>query len=163
MDDHVDTVLADWAAMHPGWDLAGMAVFGRLARLERLAGLRRAEVLAAVGLVEGDVDVLASLYRSPQGLRPKDLRSAMMIGSGTLTARLDRLESDQLLRRRPDPQDRRGRVLLLTARARRLLPDIVRRLLDIENDLLAALPPSHRDRLAGDLRRVLLAVDDSPG
>ena len=161
MDDHVDVVLADWAALHPGWNLAGMAVFGRLARLERLVGLRRSEVLHAVRLVEGDVDVLASLYRNPDGLRPKDMRGAMMIGSGTLTARLDRLEADGLLQRRPDPLDRRGRILLLTARGRRLLPDIVRRLLDIENDMLAALPPTHRDRLAGDLRRLLSAFEDT--
>lgn len=159
MDDHVDGVLAEWARLQPDWDLAGMAVFGRLARLERVAERRRSAVLDQVGLVGGDIDVLASLFRHPDGLRPKDLRHAMMIGSGTLTARLDRLEGEGLLRRRPDPRDRRGRILQLTARGRRLLPRIVEQLLAVENDLLAALPRRARDRLAGDLRRVLATVE----
>lgn len=77
----------------------------------------------------------------------------MLIGSGTLTARLDRLEAAGLLERRPDPDDRRGRLLHLTGAGERLVPDVVTDLLAIENELLAGLPPSVRDRLSRDLGR----------
>lgn len=159
MTDHVDDVLAVWAELRPDWYLGGMAVLGRVSRLERLMELRRVEILEPLGLTSGDVDVLASLYRNPDGQRPRDLRQSMLIGSGTLTARLDRLEADGLLERRPDPEDRRGRVLVLTARGRRLVPQVVGQLLVVENAVLAPLPPAVRERLAKDLRRVLSAAE----
>jgi DNA-binding MarR family transcriptional regulator len=157
--DHVAGVVDQWQALRPDLDLDGMAVFGRIYRLTRLADLRRTEVLEPYGLQTGDVDVLAPLWRHGGGLRPLDLRAAMMIGSGTLTARLDRLEAAGLLERRPDPDDRRGRLLYLTAAGEALLPEVVAALLEVENQFLAALPASIRRRLAGDLARVLAAAE----
>jgi hypothetical protein len=82
-----------------------MALLGRVSRIERLLDVRRAEVLRPHGLTTTDIDVLASLWRHhPNGQRPRDLRRTMMIGSGTLTPRLDRLEADGW--RHPDPDDR---------------------------------------------------------
>lgn len=155
MSDHVDDILATWAEHRPEWDLAGMAVFGRVARLQRLAELRRADVLRSHGMSESDVDVLASLWRHADGLRPRDLRASMMIGSGTLTPMLDRLEGRALLSRHADPEDQRGRVLKLTPEGRELVPQVVAALLDVENDMLAGLAPSVRRRLASDLSRLL--------
>ncbi|WP_370327752.1 MarR family winged helix-turn-helix transcriptional regulator [Euzebya sp.] len=159
MADDVDEVVAAWGARHPDWDLRGMAVLGRISRLELLAEVRRAAAIRDTGLSTADVDVLASLWRHPEGLRPRDLRSTMMIGSGTLTPRLDRLEAEGLLSRAPDPEDRRGRVLTLTPRGRQLAPEVVRRLLDVENGLLEAVPGEVRARLAEDLRTLLVAVE----
>lgn len=153
--DHADVVLAAWGEHRPGWDLTGMAVLGRVARLERLAQARRADVLRSHDLSEIDVDVLASLWRHEDGLRPRDLRASMMIGSGTLTPRLDRLERRGLLSRRVDPEDKRGRILQLTAEGREQVPTVVEELLAVENALLATVSPSVRRRLADDLRRVL--------
>jgi DNA-binding MarR family transcriptional regulator len=86
----------------------------------------------------------------------------MMVGSGTLTPRLDRLAAEGWLRRRPDPDDRRGRVLVLTERGRRRVPALVERLLAVENEALAALPRTVVDRLTGDLRRLLSSLGDGP-
>lgn len=155
MGDHVDNVLATWAEQRPDWELGGMAVFGRLARVQRLVELRRADVLRPLGLSESDVDVMASLWRHPDGLRPRDLRASMMIGSGTLTPILDRLEARALLSRHVDPEDQRGRVLTLTPEGRELLPQVVGSLLEVENDMLAALSPTVRERLASDLSKLL--------
>ena len=159
MRDHVDGVLATWAERRPDWELDGMAVFGRLARLQRLVELRRADVLRPLGLSESDVDVIASLWRHPDGLRPRDLRASMMIGSGTLTPILDRLEARALLARHADPDDQRGRVLKLTDEGRELIPQVVGSLLDVENHMLAVLSPSARKRLASDLRKLLCEAE----
>jgi DNA-binding MarR family transcriptional regulator len=160
MEDHVDGVVATWRGAHPDWDLTGMALLGRVSRIERLLEARRAEVLRPDGLTTADVDVLASLWRHPSGQRPRDLRRTMMCGSGTLTPRLDRLQAAGWLQRRPDPDDRRGRVLVLTERGRRRVPQIVERLLAVENDALAALPRTAVDRLVGDLSRLLGTLDN---
>lgn len=159
MPDHVAEVVDQWHARRPDLDLGGMAIFGRIYRLARLADLERSATLEPYGLSIGDVDVLAALWRHEDGLRPLDLRQAMMVGSGTLTARLDRLEHAGMLERHPDPHDRRGRVLRITPAGEQLLPELVERLLDIENAFLEGLPAKVRERLATDLERFLGHVE----
>jgi DNA-binding MarR family transcriptional regulator len=159
MSDHVDEVVRAWGALRPELDLTGMAIFGRIARLARLADLARSDVYERHGLQLGDVDVLGPLWRNPEGLRPLDLRRAMMIGSGTLTPRIDRLERLELLARHPDPEDRRGRVLRLTDAGRALVPAIVDDLLAVENDLLAGLGSRVSERLSSDLERLLTDME----
>ena len=159
MTDHVDGVVATWRTAHPDWDLTGMALLGRVSRIERLLEVRRLDVLRPDGLTTADIDVLASLWRNPAGQRPRDLRRTMMIGSGTLTPRLDRLEAAGWLQRRPDPEDQRGRVLTLTDAGRRRVPQLVERLLAAENQALADLPRTAVDRLIGDLSRLLSSID----
>ncbi len=160
MGDHVAIGVEEWRRLHPDLDLAGMEVFGRVYRLARLADLRRTALLEPYGLQVGDVDVLAALWRHRDGLRPLELRRAMMIGSGTLTARLDRLEVMDLVVRHPDPQDRRGRILRLAPEGERLTPEVVVQLLEIENGLLEPLPPSVQVRLAKDLQSLLEATEN---
>ncbi|HWM21404.1 MAG TPA: MarR family transcriptional regulator [Ilumatobacteraceae bacterium] len=160
MEDHVDGVVATWRTSHPDWDFTGMALFGRVSRIERLLEVRRLDVLRPDGLATADIDVLASLWRNPDGQRPRDLRRTMMVGSGTLTPRLDRLEAAGWIQRSPDPDDLRGRVLTLTDDGRRQVPQLVERLLRVENDALAELPRTAVDRLVGDLRRLLTSLDD---
>jgi DNA-binding MarR family transcriptional regulator len=159
MSDHVSNIVDQWRQRRPDLDLTGMAVFGRVYRLARLADLQRNAALEPHGLQVGDVDVLATLWRHGGGLRPLDLRRSMMVGSGTLTARLDRMEAAGLLERRPDPSDRRGRLLYLTEPGERLLPELVTELLDIENRLLEQLPVRTRARLATDLGRLLESAE----
>jgi DNA-binding MarR family transcriptional regulator len=163
MADHVDGAVTSWREAQPDWDLTGMALLGRVARIERLLEVRRLEALRPYGLTTADVDVLASLWRHPAGQRPRDLRRTMMVGSGTLTPRLDRLEAAGWLRRVPDPDDGRGRLLVLTDPGRRRLPVVVERLLAVENDALAALPRRVADRLTGDLGRLLSSLEGTPG
>ena len=159
MEAQVEAVVASWRDAHPGWDLTGMALLGRVARVERLLEARRHDVLRPDGLTTADIDVLASLWRHPSGQRPRDLRRTMMVGSGTLTPRLDRLAASGWLERRPDPDDRRGRVLVLTEAGRRRVPQIVERLLATENEALATLPTATADRLVRDLSRLLSSLE----
>ncbi len=159
--DPVAAVVEQWRERRPGLDLDGMAVFGRIYRLARISELRRNEVLEPHGLQVGDIDVLSPLWREGGGLRPRELRRSQLVGSGTLTARLDRLEQLGLLERRQDADDRRGRTLHLTAEGDRLVPRLVEELLAIENEFLAALSPTARARLGRDLARVLATVDAS--
>ena len=72
MEDHVDGVVTAWGNAHPDWDLTGMAVLGRVSRIERLLEVRRLEALRPDGLTTADIDVLASLWHHPAGQRPRD-------------------------------------------------------------------------------------------
>jgi DNA-binding MarR family transcriptional regulator len=159
MVDQVDRAVATWRSAHPDWDCTGMALLGRVSRIERLLEVRRLDVLRPHGLTTADIDVLASLWRYPDGQRPRDLRRTMMVGSGTLTPRLDRLEAGGWLERRPDSGDLRGCVLVLTGSGRRRVPQLIEELLAVENQALGALPRAAVERLVKDLGSLLSSLE----
>jgi DNA-binding MarR family transcriptional regulator len=154
----VDGLLAAWQRERPDLDVAPLAVLSRVSRLARHLDRARRAAFAEHDLEAYEFDVLAALRRagSPYELSPGQLLRQTLVGSGTMTNRLDRLESRGLVVRRPDPEDGRGIRVRLTARGRTLVDAAVTDLLARERALLAALPDADRDRLAGLLRAVLL-------
>jgi DNA-binding MarR family transcriptional regulator len=77
-----------------------------------------------------------------------------------MTKRLDRLESLGRIRRQPDPNDRRGRLIALTDVGRALCDRAVEAHLENEERLLAELPVAKREQLAALLRELLIALDE---
>ena len=67
--DAVDDVTSAWARERPDLDLSAIAVAGRLGRLALLLSAAEDETLAAFGLQDGGVDVLAALRRSGEPTR----------------------------------------------------------------------------------------------
>ncbi|HRK25359.1 MAG TPA: MarR family transcriptional regulator [Beijerinckiaceae bacterium] len=59
-------------------------------------------------------DLMAQLYREPDGLRLSDLSKRMMVSNGNLTALVDRLIADGYVSRTTDTNDRRAAVVQLT-------------------------------------------------
>jgi len=159
--DHVDRILAQWARERPDLDASPMGVIGRLRRLDRHVGRAVEAALATAGLNGWEFDVLATLRRSgaPHALSPGALLDSLMITSGTMTNRLDHLERAGLVRRSPNPEDRRGLLIELTPAGL----ERVNRALDVhlenEHRLLSGLSPAERDQLAGLLRRLLLSFE----
>lgn len=158
MPDEVDGLLAAWQRERPELDVAPLAVLSRVSRLARHLDRARRAAFAQHGLEVFEFDVLAALRRagSPYELSPGQLLHQTLVGSGTMTNRLDRLESRGLVGRRPDPEDRRGIRVRLTARGRVLVDAAVTDLLAREKALLAALPDRDREQLARLLRAVLV-------
>lgn len=63
-------------------------------------------------------DVLAQLYRYPDGLRMGALSKLLMVSGGNVTGIVDQLVGEELVERLQDPQDRRAYVVRLTAQGR---------------------------------------------
>lgn len=161
--DDVTRILEQWAEVRPDLDASPMGVWGRIARIQRLASREIATTLAQHGLQPSEFDVLATLHRHGGQLRPVELRSGMMVGSGTVTHRIDQLEAAGLVERIPDETDRRGRVIRLTNAGRRTVNAAVVDHLATEADLLDDVPEAVRRRLARDLATVLAALSDRTG
>jgi DNA-binding MarR family transcriptional regulator len=87
---------------------------------------------------------------------------ATLVTSGTMTNRIDRLAARDLVRRHPDPQDKRGVLVELTAAGLRSVDAAMADLLAREHGLLAALPASQQQDLAGLLRVLLVPFDADP-
>ncbi|MGI5139993.1 MULTISPECIES: MarR family winged helix-turn-helix transcriptional regulator [unclassified Streptomyces] len=155
--DPVDAIIGQWAAVRPDLDTAGMEVFGRIFRLSRTMGDRMEKAYAPFGISRGEFDVLATLRRSgePYTLSPRQLSAALMLTTGGMTGRLDKLERAGLLRRSPDPHDRRGLQVTLTERGFRLIDEAVGAGLVLQAEALSSLNPQQAAQLAELLRQLL--------
>lgn len=159
--DPVDAITAQWAAVRPDLDTVPMAVYGRIYRLSHAMAARMDKAYAPYGISRGEFDVLATLRRSgePYTLSPRELSATLMLTTGGMTGRLDKLERAGLLSRSPDPHDRRGLRVTLSERGRELVDEAVTAGLAVQRQALeAALDDREAEQLAGLLRKLLTAT-----
>lgn len=161
--DEVDELVAAWRSECPDLDVAPLQVLSRVTRLAIHTDRARRAAFAGHGLEPWEFDVLAALRRNgpPYQLSPGALLRTTLVTSGTMTNRIDRLEQGGLVRRAPDPQDKRGVLVLLTSAGRSRVDAALADLLAAERDLLAGLSPADRDALAKLLRVLLAPLDAS--
>lgn len=155
--DAVDAITDQWGVVRPDLDTVPMAVLGRIFRISESVGAQMERAYAPFGISRGEFDVLATLRRSgpPYTLSPRHLSSTLMITTGGMTGRLDRLERAGWLRRSPDPDDRRGLRITLTDAGLRLIDQAVEAGLAVQRStLLQALTPTEIDVLGKLLRKV---------
>lgn len=158
MADHVDGIVESWRRERPDLDVAALALLARLFRTAHLADTALAQQLAGHELDRGWFDVLAALRRagSPYALNPTQLMRTMMLSSGGMTKRLDRLAEAGLIERVADPNDRRGTLVKLTRRGKTTIDRLLPVHLSNEEQLLAPLSPKQQ-RTLDDLLQALLA------
>ena len=157
--DEIDRIVEQWNRERPGLDVSPTHTLQRITRLSLLQAVSFARVFAAHGVSFGEYLVLAALRRAgpPYRMNPTALFNAVILSSGAMTNRLDRLEEMGLVERQPDPTDRRGRLVALTDRGRELVDGAVVDHLENEERLLEALDPGEREQLAALLRKLLLS------
>src|SRR4051812_21395809 len=158
--DHVDRALAQWSREMPDIEIKGADVLNRARRLT-LETRRDIEAnFRRHGLDSGEFDVLATLRRAgePYALRPTELYQSLMISSGGLTARLDRLEAAGLIRRRADDDDARSVRVELTPAGRRKIEAAFRADMELENKMVSGLAESERAELVRLLRKLSQAM-----
>ena len=164
MRDRVDAILEQWRRERPELDTSTMGVIGRVNRLSTLFGQSHAEVFARFGIDRGEFDVLATLRRSgaPYRLSPTQLFRSLMMSSGGMTSRLDRLERAGLVRRVPDPNDRRSVRVELTGHGLETVDRAVEAHVENQHRLLAGLTELDRERLATLMRGLLVSLEGGP-
>lgn len=159
--DHVDRLRAQWAREAPDIDTSAMAVLGRIWRISNLVAPEIEATFAGFGLDRGEFDVVATLLRSgpPYRLTPTQLYTALMISSGGLTHRLDRLTAAGLVERVRSEADGRSLPAALTEAGRRVAEAAFRADMAAEGRRLAALAPEDRRELARLLRLLALSLE----
>ena len=152
--DEVDVIVDAWKRERPDVDVSAMQVLSRVSRLARHLDRARKQAFAAHELETWEFDVLAALRRAgpPYDLSPGRLVAETLVTSGTMTNRVDRLVARGLVERRPDPGDRRGVLVSLTATGRRTVDAALDELLVHEREILGALDTAEATRLADALR-----------
>jgi len=160
-EDAVDRIVAQWAVERPELDSSPMAVVGRIHRVADLLDAALRPPFAEEGLGNGDFDVLASLRRAgtPYRLTPSELTATMMVTSGAVTKRIDRLEAMGLVSRSVAEHDGRSRLIELTPAGVEAVDRVVEKHWANEERLLAPLSAAERSVLVKSLRKLLLHLD----
>lgn len=114
-----------------------------LSRLTREVMAREKPILDAAGLEMWDYAVLSALADSAA---PTQAQLAATTGRDKtrLIGNLDRLEAEGMVVRRPDPADRRNRIVSLTPAGSRVLRGCRDAIEAMEAELLAELDPVDR-------------------
>ena len=164
VSDEVDRLVREWRTQRPEVDVRPLEVLSRIWRLARHLDRARAAAFAGPGLEPWEFDVLSALRREgpPHRLSPGRLLQDTMVTSGTMTNRIDRLEAAGLVRRGPDPQDKRGVLVSLTREGRERVDAALDALLSREQALLTGLNTQQRQSLADLLRILLVPFDAGP-
>ncbi len=160
--DAVDDLLKGWRAARPDLDPAPLATVGRVIVLAKHLERSVEAALGAHGLALGQFDILATLRRQgPRGaLAPSQLLQSVMLSSGGMTNRLDKLEAAGLIARRPDANDRRGVVAELTAKGCKLIDAATATRFAEAEASQPKLSAKEKDALADLLRRWLNEIAD---
>ena len=159
--DAVDLILKQWHRERPDLDVSPMGTIGRIKRCSALLQPLLDETFAAFGLTAWEFDVLATLRRSgkPYSLAPTDLFSALMVTSGTMTHRLQRLEARGLVHRVPNRDDARSMLVQLTPAGLSLIDRAVEAHVENERRILAPLKQADLIALNMRLSRLLSVLE----
>ncbi|OWY38247.1 MarR family transcriptional regulator [Xenophilus sp. AP218F] len=160
--DQIDRIVALWNEVRPDLDTSATEVIGRIVRMEYFITRRVLHDLARHNLNVGEFDVLAALRRGgePYQLSPNQLQGMVLISSGALTNRINRLEEAGLVSRSPDPDDRRGVIVTLTPKGFQVIEDAAGHHLAAEAELMEMLDDEERQTLARLLKKMLQAQED---
>ncbi len=160
--DVVDKILDQWSGERPDLDTTSLGVVIRVMTLYRSFSRQAARALEPLELELWQYDVLSALRRQgkPYKLPATRLARETDLSSGAMTNRIDRLETRGLVRRKPDPDDRRGVHVSLTAKGRKLIDKAIQHRLDSAQDSLQALSAAQQRELARLLRAAVLAAPD---
>lgn len=162
-NDRIDTLIQQWAAERPDVDVDAMALLARVNRAAELIDERNNSLASGYGVNRGDGDVLFALRRSgaPYRLSPTALARALLMTTGTMTGRLDRLETRGLITRVPHASDRRSLDVELTEEGRRQVDEAVTQHTASQQQVVAALTATDRADLDRVTRRLISHLTSS--
>lgn len=162
----VDLITAQWVTERSDLDLSNFLLaiyFMRLGTLVDRAYDRMSR--RKYGINGGDMRVLLALRRSgpPYVKRPTDLFRALLVTSGAITKKVDRLVGAGLAERLPDPSHNGGFLVRLTKKGLQVVDEIVVTLAD-ESVLAPAMrqfSDSERGAINDYALRILAALEQT--
>jgi DNA-binding MarR family transcriptional regulator len=142
-------------------DFSPLEVLSRITRIARQLDIARRKAFGE--LDASGFDVLAALRRSgtPYQLSPGQLIQETMVTSGTMTNRLDRLESLNLITRKADPLDGRGSLVTLTKNGMKAVDAAMEDLLTREREILRSLTKTELAQVSALLSGIVISLDES--
>lgn len=162
--EQVDAIFAQWQAERPDIDTSPVHAYGLIGRIQMQCTALIDEALAPFALTRGTFDVLTALRRAgaPYCLSPKLIAQSLLLSGAGLTSRLHKLESQNLLARLPEPNDRRTLRVQLTALGEAVINDAIPVVFEVQRSLLMPLGSDGQRHLVEQLTRFAEVIDGWP-
>jgi DNA-binding MarR family transcriptional regulator len=159
--DSIEHLLAEWTRERPDLDPSPFGIYGRIWRLSTTLIGDAEQWLKPLGLTFESFSLIVTLRRSgpPYELNPTALYRESLLSSGAITNRIDRVESAGLVVRLPDPNDRRGTIVRLTAKGRNLADRSIKLHFEALAATLGDLSGAECEQLAALLSKLLLSAE----
>ncbi|MTI62559.1 MarR family transcriptional regulator [Methylophaga sp.] len=158
--DDIDVITEQWQARGLETDFTAMQIAARLLRLSKTLETRIGTLHARFNLKPGEFDVLAALKRSDaDALTPSALYQSMLLSSGAMTSRLDRLENKGLITRTHCTRDRRSVKVSLTTQGKALIEQVAPAHFQLLCTLLAGMTDSDKAQFANLLKGCLQLIE----
>jgi DNA-binding MarR family transcriptional regulator len=160
--DRLDDWLAIWTREIPNLDPTTEGIVERIQNLYKDFDRSMEETLAKYDLDRRAFHLIGRLrsYGPPYRRSPGQLAGDMRLSSGAMTNRLDRLEAAGLIRRLPDPNDRRGQLIEPTEKGHAAWDRTVGTQAEREQRIASVLTATEREQLHRLLRRLMQAFPD---
>jgi DNA-binding MarR family transcriptional regulator len=95
-------------------------------------------------------------------MSPGELGEELLLSSGAMTNRLDKLEAAGFVAREPDPNDRRALIVRLTPAGIGKIDEAVNAAAHNEFAVVSVLTAAEQRRLNGLLRKLMLSFEVKP-
>lgn len=164
-EDIVDRIAREASQAWPRFEDSSLEVVLRIVRAFHFInqGLVQGQLEYDISPPECGVLIELRLSGPPYKLTPTQLYNRLLISSGGITGRIDRLEKRGLLCRSPDPEDRRSILVELTESGQDLIEKAGQTHFRIMERMAEGLTSEERERLAGLLRKLLVEIEASCG
>lgn len=107
--------------------------------------------LAEIGLTPNQFTLLRWLEEEQGGVRQATICSRMASDPNTIAALVERMRADGLIKRKVDPADRRARLITATPKGRRLYTKARPIAIDLQAEVLTAIPEEDREKLLAQI------------
>ncbi len=159
--DTVDELLHQWREERPDLDVSALGIAIRIEILAKKMQRQTAKCLSAVGLKTWEYEVLSALRRQgrPFQLPVSELAKSALLSPGAMTTRIDQLEESRLVKRQADPTDRRGVLVNLTAKGRKLIDRALEARLEAADIAITDMSTKEQQSVEDSLRALLSTND----
>jgi DNA-binding MarR family transcriptional regulator len=140
-------VETDHARRYPGANKLATEAVINLIRTSSFLVAELDRVFRRYAITGAGFNVLMILRGAHGPLSPYEIGERRLVTRGTVTGLLDTLEKQELVRRRPHPEDRRMLLIEVTEHAEALLDEVCDELFPAQAEMMAGLTGSEKDSL----------------
>lgn len=160
-EDIVSRIAREACQAWPGYETSSIEVVLRILRAYHFIDQELVRGLVDYELSPGEFGVLIELRLAgpPYKMTPTQLHHRLLVTSGGMTGRIDRLERSGLVCRLPDAEDRRSILVELTESGLELIEGASHAHFRIIEHLTEGLTLAERDCLASLLRKLLFDIE----
>jgi DNA-binding MarR family transcriptional regulator len=163
VDAEVEALIGAWGQERPEVPMGSLRVSLPLRRALQHAELRRGRILAEHGVTATTLDLLVALRRSgqPYVSTPSELARLLVLSSGGVSQRLERLEREGLVARQINVDDRRVVHVHLTEHGLQTLDHLIDDYMAHEERMLSGLSPREITQLSRLLGKLDASIRDA--